>query len=321
LKRWQAALDTLAGAQEALKTCDAKVAETAAKASELTRTAAELSGLLEPKREEQLIAAALLARLNAAKELLEADENAANKEIEKLKAQQEQFAGDLQRETAIVGDAAEAEARLAAEYESLAAIKDTSAALDSAADAAAEAIKLRNSLDANYNELTRKSADQNARRDAANREVTQLQSRLSRMESEHGDNTERLAGMQKDGGSSANLFAAGAKDALAALEAARAHEQALSAKRAETEGADQIAREALADARQALSKLTAEQAALERILSRGGSADWTPALDEMQAKTGYEQALAAALGEDLDAAIGGNATLRWTNATVPSQAR
>jgi len=319
LKRWQSALDTLAGAQDSLKTCDAKVAETAAKASELTRTAAELAGLLEPKREEQLIAAALLARLNAAKEILEADETAANKEIEKLKSQREQFAGDLQRETAIVSDAAEAEARLAAEYETLAAIKDTSAALDAAADAAAEAIKRRNALDADYNELTRKTADQNARRDAANREVRQLQSRLSRLESEHGDNTERLAGMQKDGGSSANLFAAGAKDALAALEAARAEEQALSGKRAETEAADQSAREALADARQSLSKLTAEQAALERILSRGGSADWTPALDEMQAKAGYEQALAAAMGEDLDAAIGGDATLRWTSADVPSQ--
>ena len=168
------------------------------------------------------------------------------------------------------------------------------------------------------------AADQNARRDAAGREVSQLQSRLSRLESELTDNNERLAGMQKDGGadgfSGANLFAAGAKEALAALEAARSEEQAVSAKRADAEGADQSAREALSDARQSLSKLTAEQAALERILSRGGSADWTPALDEMQAKAGYEQALAAALGEDLDAAIGGDATLRWTQADVPSQA-
>jgi len=320
LKRWQAALNTLAEAQGALKDCETKVADTAAKASELTRSAAELSALLEPKREEQLIAAALLARLNAAKELLEADETAANKEIEKLKAQRDQLTGDLERETAIVGDAAEAEARLAAEYETLAAIKDTSAALDAAADAAAEAIKLRNSLDADYNELTRKSADQNARRDAANREVAQLRGRLSRLENEQADTQERLAGMQKDGGSSANLFAAGAKETLAALEAARAHEQTLSAKRAETEAADQSAREGLADARQALSKLTAEQTALERILSRGGSVDWTPALDEMQAQAGYEQALAAALGEDLDAAIGGDATLRWTRADVPNQA-
>ncbi len=320
LKRWQSALDTLSGAQDALKACEARVADTATKASELTRSAAELSGLLEPKREEQLIAAALLARLNAAKEILESDENAANKEIQKLEAQREQLSGDLERETAIVGDAAEAEARLAAEYETLAAIKDTSAALDAAADAAAQAIKLRNSLDADYNELTRKAADQNARREAANREVLQLETRLSRLEKDHEDNQERLAGMQKDGGSSANLFAAGAKEALAALETARAEEQALSAKRTEAEKTDQSAREALADARQALSKLTAEQSALERILSRGGSADWTPALDEIQAQSGYEQALAAALGEDLDAAIGGTATLRWTSADVPNQA-
>ncbi|MEP1230638.1 MAG: chromosome segregation protein SMC [Litorimonas sp.] len=319
LKRWQSALETLSGAQDALKQCETRVSETATKASELTRNAAELAGLLDPKREEQLIAAALLARLNAAKEILEADENAANKEIEKLNAQSQQFSGDLERERAIVGDAAEAEARLASEYEALTALKDTSAALDAAADVAAEAIKLRNSLDADYNELTRKAADQNARRDAANREVSQLQSRISRMVREKEDTQERLASMQKDGGSSANLFSAGAKDALAALEAARAHEQNLSGKRAQAEATDQSARETLADARQSLSKLTAEQSALERILSRGGHADWTPALDEMQAQSGYEQALAAALGEDLDAAIGGDAMLRWTRADIPAQ--
>ena len=39
----------------------------------------------------------------------------------------------------------------------------------------------------------------------------------------------------------------------------------------------------------------------------------------MQAKAGYEQALAAVLGEDLDAAIGGQAGLRWDGADVPAQ--
>jgi len=81
LKRWISAIDTLASATEDATACDKRVADTATQASELTRKAAELSGLLEPKREEQIIAAAVLGRLNAAKETLEADEDAASSEI------------------------------------------------------------------------------------------------------------------------------------------------------------------------------------------------------------------------------------------------
>ena len=55
-------------------------------------------------------------------------------------------------------------------------------------------------------------------------------------------------------------------------------------------------------------------------MSRGANADWPPALSALDVKKGYEQALAAALGEDLDAAIGGDAQLRWTGAEAPTQA-
>ncbi len=319
LKRWQSALDTLAGAQDALKACESQVADTATKASELTRQAAELSALLDPKREEQLIAAAMLARLNAAKDALEADEHAANTEIRKLEAQIEQLTADLARETGIVEDAAEAEARLAAEFETLSAVKDTSAALDAAADEAAEAVKARNALETEYNELNRKAASQTARVEANLREITSFEQRLSRLNLERDDAQSRLAGLEKDGGAGANLFAASAKEALDALEAARLEEQSLLSQRAKAEDADQAAREALAEARQALAKLTAERTAIERVLSRGDEADWTPALDKIKAKAGYEQALAAALGEDLEAAIGGDSPLRWSGAEHPKQ--
>ena len=154
-----------AGAQDALKACEAQVADTATKASELTRQAAELAGFLDPKREEQIVAAAVLGRLNAAKEALEQDENAASTEIRKLEAQIEQLAADIARETGIVEDAATAEARLAAEFETLNAVKDTSAALDAAADEAEAAIAARTTLETEYNELTRRAADMNARQE------------------------------------------------------------------------------------------------------------------------------------------------------------
>ena len=320
LKRWVSALDTLAGADDALKACEAQVADTATKASELTRQAAELSGLLEPKREEQIIAAAVLGRLNAAKDALEQDEHAANTEINKLKAQIEQLTADIARESGIVDDAGEAEALLKAEFEKLSAIKDTSAALDAAADDAKAAIEARTGLETEYNELTRKAADQNARRESASRELGQIEQRLTRLTDEQESAKTKLAGMQAAGGSSQNLFAASAHEALEALQAARSDEQKLAATASQHEQSDQDAREALADTKQILSKLTAEQSALERVVSRGDQSDWTTAISLLDVNKGYEQALAAVLGEDLDAAIGGDATLRWRGAKAPSQA-
>lgn len=319
LKRWQSALDTLENAQTDLREREKTVGDTQLDASESMRRADELSSLLEPKREEQLIAAALLARLNAAKEALEQDEETAKSEVRKLEAQLVDIASDLEHEQEVVTDAAKAEERLAAEHAELSALKDISAALDAAGDAAAEALKARNTLDADFNELTRKTADQAARRDAAERELTQVQQRRSRIRVELEQTQEKLAGLDTDSFGNANLFSSAAKDALNALETARANEQRLTADRTEAEEADRSAREHLSTMRQAAQKLTAEKSALENVLRRSASADWTPALDSIQAKAGYEQALAAVLGEDLEAAVGGTAGLRWDGADVPGQ--
>ena len=68
------------------------------------------------------------------------------------------------------------------------------------------------------------------------------------------------------------------------------------------------AESALAAARAALSAARAEAQALERALQHGGGS----AIESLSADAGYERALAAALGEDADAAIGGDGPRRWT---------
>jgi chromosome segregation protein len=321
LKRWNSAIETLTASQETLRTYNTQVEDTAKTASEALREASELSALLDPKREEQIIAAAVLGRLNAAKEALENDEHSAKTELRKLEGQIEQLGADLERETAIVMDADEADARLKTEFETLSALKDMSAALDAAADDAKAAIEARSKLEADYNELTRRSADQNARFEAAQREAAQSEQRLTRAQNDQSRAKARLAELLSGAAdmSSQNLFAAASKDALSQLAAARETEQSLAAARSEAEKKDQAARDTLADARQAVSKLTAEQEALRRVLARANQDDWTPALSKIDVAKGYEQALAAALGEDLDGAIAEAAPLRWDGAKPADQ--
>lgn len=319
LKRWTAALDTLAASQKALQLCETEVGDTAAKASELTRTATELAGLLEPKREEQIIAAAVLGRLNAAKDALENDEHAAKAEIRKMEDGLTQLLADLDRETGIAADANAAITRLTTEFDALSALKDTSAAIDAAADNAERAIAKRSDFETQYNDLTRQAADQNARREAARREALQIEQRLSRLTLEHKAATEKRASLQTTDGGEANLFASAATAALKALDGARAEEQRLAHAKSEAETTDQSAREALSDAKSTLTNIQAEHSALQRMLSRGDSAHWTPALAKLNVKAGYEQALAAALGDDLDAAVSEDAPQAWTGAQAVKQ--
>ncbi|GAA4753491.1 chromosome segregation protein SMC [Sphingomonas daechungensis] len=85
------------------------------------------------------------------------------------------------------------------------------------------------------------------------------------------------------------------------LEAAE-HERASAAERRDA------AESSLAAARAALSAARAEAQALERALQHGGGS----AIESLSADAGYERALAAALGEDADASIGGEGLRRWT---------
>ena len=77
--------------------------------------------------------------------------------------------------------------------------------------------------------------------------------------------------------------------------------------RAEAAATRDEAESSLAAARAALSAAKAERDALARALDHGGGA----ALAELKAAPGYERALAAALGEDIEAVLGSDGPRRW----------
>ena len=109
----------------------------------------------------------------------------------------------------------------------------------------------------------------------------------------------------------AEARARAAAEALAAAEAKR-----VEAERGRGEAAEgrDAAESRLASARAALSAAKSEHDALARALEHGGGA----AIASLKAEPGYERALAAALGEDADAAIGGDGPRRWAGSPVLS---
>ncbi|MCF2515803.1 chromosome segregation protein SMC [Sphingomonas sp. G124] len=98
-----------------------------------------------------------------------------------------------------------------------------------------------------------------------------------------------------------------AEEAAAQLAGAEAALALAEQQRAEAATSRDVAESKLAAARAALSAAKAERDALARALDHGGGA----ALAELKASPGYERALAAALGEDIDATLGTDGPRRW----------
>ncbi|MEE9347857.1 MAG: AAA family ATPase, partial [Robiginitomaculum sp.] len=223
LKRWQLAIATLGASKEEIAACEIAVADTAKLAASLTTQVEEIAAQLNPKREEQLIAAGVYARLNAAREALENDEESAKGEVRKLEQQIENLGSDITRERSIVEDAAQALARLGHEFETLSAVSDTSAAIEDAQIEARKAIETRSAAEGQVNELTRKSAEQAARRDSAQRDLSSAQLRADRLTNERTKAQETLDRLMAGGASAGNenLFEAALTDHGKILESAR----------------------------------------------------------------------------------------------------
>jgi len=324
LKRWEQALTSLESNGQAFKDSETLVSELTSIVTVLTTEVTEITAKLEPHREEQIIAAAICGRLNAAKEALENDAQAAKSEINKLESRLSFLKGDIEREENIVIDAGNAEARLSDELSELQSAKDTSAALAETEETASKAIQARNALEGEVSDLTRQSAEQAASYAGAKRECERLGGNKTRLEQdiETADSALKTLEDANKTAASDNLFAAALDNAASVLIAAKEQEQASINARDEATDKERELHETLSETRRKLSHAEAEHKALSNIVNAGrGDQNWVPALESVAAQKGYETALATALGEDLDAGLNAgmhdDLPLCWQGANTP----
>ena len=106
-----------------------------------------------------------------------------------------------------------------------------------------------------------------------------------------------------------------AQETLAASEAAsQASETSHVAARAKLEAA----RAPLTEADKRVQRLETEARTISKLVNGETKNLWPPIIDGVTVTKGYEKALGAVLGDDLDAPVDPSAPLRWTNAGVAS---
>ena len=220
------------------------------------------------------------------------------------------LAADTAREAALDEDARRALGLLGAERAAIAKrLADAEAvAARIAADLTAAEARSREA-EAALAGLLASEAAMRAERRVADAAIEAARSQVARVAAEQ----RKLAGQMSALDDGTNERAAIEAAQLAGAEAAQVSSDAeaeLAAAEAKRSAAatDRDAGEiALGKARAALSLAKAERESLSRMLASSSNA----VLAEVRAKAGYERALAAALGEDLDAAIGGAGPRRW----------
>ena len=79
------------------------------------------------------------------------------------------------------------------------------------------------------------------------------------------------------------------------------------------------ARKPLAEAERKVQRLETEARTLSKVLAVETKNLWPPVMDNVAVEKGYEKALGAALGDDLDAPIDPSAPMRWMGSPIDGE--
>jgi chromosome segregation protein len=316
--RWRDAAAAADAARKEARQADALVASRTAEqaAAEAAQVAAVAA--LGTHRGTAQAARDALSEATHRREALVAQRGAAERRLRELEAAIARIADDRAREGALASDAAEALARLSAEGKALEAeVADAEAALPGLAAALASAEQASRDAEVALAQALARQASELADVRVARAALQAAQARLERATRDERRIAAELAALANPAPLHATRAAAieardkalaGIEQARAALATADAEERAQGTRR-------EAAQAARATAAAELAALDGEAAALERAQRRGGR---ERLLDRLEVAPGYERALAAALGDDVEAGLDPADERYWGGAEAAS---
>src|SRR5262245_14239414 len=315
---WVAACAHVEQEEAAFQASLGTVAQEAKAEGEALRQQAEAAEKLQPLRDEEAARAAVLHRLSAERDAIDREEARATARQAELETRLAQASRDLAREEEHIAEAEGILRRLGEEKRRLEAASSRDHEEPQLRAASAKAKAALDEAETTLRAATTALAEARAKRGQHEGEKSELQARMARLEAQAGEIEAELARAETESGSGGQLQALNAGLAeLSAnvqrieveLQAAEAEEEAALTAEAET-------RAAAAAAKLASQELETELATLMKLLAPAH--DWSPIVEEIRITSGYEQALGAALGDDLDAASDEKAPWHW-RLTQPSE--
>jgi chromosome segregation protein len=311
---WAAAMRDLDAARADSDTVERQVVTLTGLAAEAATRQTEAAAGLPALRLAEAEQAAKLQRLTLAREQLDAEEGRLDVAKRDLELRLQQVAADQQREAARAADAEQALARLTEEKDSL--ISACADETDQQEDAATTVETISTEvaeIEAILAQVMEEVAAADADRAAALRTQAETESRRERLT----ERAKEMAGLrlaaETEAVDQADLTSAemDLEEALEFLETCRAEAEGIEQRRQDAQTIREQSRDILQTAMANRSKLQAEAEALRELVAQAAGGDHSPVLDDINAVSGYEIALGAALGEDLTAPLNADAPFSW----------
>ena len=314
--RWRAASEGVGEADAALKAASELAQARAAEQSTAAVDQATAAAALPEFRDGAARAGAALQRIVVAREQLDAEERRVRERLAELDRRLAQLAEDIVREERMIADNRAILARLDEEETGLDAAN--AAMADRQASAAARRRANEAALAASESELatlTEEAAEIGARRGQHERSLRDAAERIRKQRAEIAAVEAEIAKLDQSAEGALPIagLRATVDDAATKLEAAE--NETVNAERRSTQARDRVAaaREPLAEAERVLGRIETE-AATHAALLAGGHGAHAPLLDQVTVAVGYEAALGAAFGDDLDAPADPTAPAHWRGA-------
>ena len=320
--RWQEAQAQVDAEEAELAAALEKVGRATEAEAKAIRAEAEAADRLPPLREAEAAKGAVLARFRIEQENLEREAKRTAERQRELAARAEQLARDKARELALIAEAKETIARLDAETASLANTARLAADFEQKALAAHdEAESTLKSAEARLTSVTTAVAEARARRQSLETQKNERREQIAKLERQLTAldvQTREIVGRAPD---ASKLKAAAELGQRLMAEIANIETETLAAEEAvQSAAADSRSKsDAAAQASLAAGQLTTEVETLAKLLTPAGDAALPPVLDQIKVEAGYEMALAAALGDDLDAPLSGEAPRHWRLNAAPDK--
>ena len=291
-------------------------AELSARAAAAAATAAiDAATAIAPLRDEATAAAAILHRLDIEADRLERAVENAQREVSRLEQDISRLRADASREEQITEDSVAAASRLDPEIAEVEA--EIAAAPQRTPQLRAEALEAetgRAGAEAQVEALASQSAaaEADARASAARlADALARRSRAAAAVEQIQRERQTLAPADSEGLARARVALDVAQDALVK---ARERLEAAETARAEAARAESVARQSARALEDELGGRQAEARGLARIAASTTRTGFAPVLEAVSPKRGLEAALAAALGDDLQASLDSRAPAFWAGA-------
>ncbi|HEY4266505.1 MAG TPA: chromosome segregation protein SMC [Micropepsaceae bacterium] len=314
LLRWQDLESLAKNAGEALEAVSLLVAQRTQSATHASTRQAEAAATLPPLRENEAVKGAALQRLLHERNALDAEEARAREDAQRLRQRMGTAEQDRQREGTLEQDAGSALGDLEGELQALE--NANASAAEKLAEAEEQVQRLSETLAARERDLDRLTAELaqlNATRASYERARNEGGEQAARAQAQRAALQPRADSVLAEIAQTPDVSQAEARVETMRAEVTQArataeHAETLLGAAAESEGRSRVP---LETAERDVQRLDAEIRALTNLLRPQGNDLWPPLIDALKVQPGYEAALAAALGDDLDAPLDEAAPQHW----------